>query len=110
MKIEPSGLEGVCLIRREPFVDERGAFTRMFCRRELEAAGLCADIAQVNLSGNAKKGTLRGLHLQTGEDAEDKIVACIQGAVFDVCVDAREGSHSFGRWYGTKSNGGQIIR
>ncbi len=106
MKIEPAGLEGVYLVRREPFADERGAFTRMFCKRELESAGLCGGLAQVNLSSNNKKGTLRGLHLQRGDDAEDKLVACTAGAVFDVCVDAREGSPTFGRWFGAELSPG----
>ncbi len=102
MKIEPTGLEGVYTIRREPFVDERGVFARMFCKRELEEAGLCSELAQINLSTNKKRGTLRGLHIQRGEDAEDKIVTCTTGAVFDVCVDAREGSPTFGRWFGAE--------
>jgi dTDP-4-dehydrorhamnose 3,5-epimerase len=102
MKIEPTGLSGVYIIKRESIIDERGSFTRMFCRQELEAAGLIGEIAQVNLSANGRKGTLRGLHSQRGEDAEDKIVTCMAGAVFDVCVDVREGSPTFGKWFGTE--------
>lgn len=100
MIIEPADPPGVYLIKREPFADERGLFARVFCRRELEAAGLCGEIAQINLSTNIRKGTLRGLHSQQGSDAEDKIVTCAAGAVFDVCVDVREGSATFGRWFG----------
>ncbi len=101
MKIEPAGLPGVYLVRREPAGDARGSFARMLCRRELEAQGLCGDIAQVNLSVNTKKGTLRGLHSQRGAAAEDKLVACTAGAVFDVCVDVREGSPTYAKWFGT---------
>jgi dTDP-4-dehydrorhamnose 3,5-epimerase len=72
----------------------------MFCRRELEAAGLDAEIAQANLSLNRAKGTLRGLHIQKGADAEDKLVACVCGAIYDVCVDVREESPTYGRWVG----------
>ncbi|MCL2717273.1 MAG: dTDP-4-dehydrorhamnose 3,5-epimerase [Lachnospiraceae bacterium] len=108
MKIEATKLSGVYIIKREPLSDERGSFERMFCKKELEAAGLCADIAQINLSLNLKKGTLRGLHSQKGEAAEDKLVTCLSGAVFDVCVDVRFGSPTFGQWVGetlTDDNG-----
>ncbi len=100
MKSHPTSLPGVCLIERQPFVDERGSFARMLCRRELEMAGLCGDIAQVNMSTNFKKGTLRGLHSQSGGGAEDKVVSCVAGAVFDVCVDVRSDSPTFGQWVG----------
>jgi len=64
LKIEATKIPGAYVIRREPFIDERGSFARMFCKNELEAAGLCADIAPVNLFTNFKKGTLRRLHSQ----------------------------------------------
>jgi dTDP-4-dehydrorhamnose 3,5-epimerase len=100
MTIEATAVSGVYTIRREPFADGRGSFARLFCRRELENAGLCGDIAQINISANIKKGTLRGLHYQQGGDAEDKIVTCVAGAVFDVCADVRKDSPSFGKWVG----------
>jgi dTDP-4-dehydrorhamnose 3,5-epimerase len=100
VKIEPTKIPGAYVIWQKPFADERGSFARMFCKRELEAAGMCADIAQVNLSTNHKKGTLRGLHYQLGDAAEDKLVTCVSGAIFDVCVDVREGSPTFGQWFG----------
>ncbi|MDR1592209.1 MAG: dTDP-4-dehydrorhamnose 3,5-epimerase [Prevotellaceae bacterium] len=102
MKFEKTKLDGVYIVSREPFEDERGTFARMFCKRELEAAGLRGDIAQVNISTNSLKGTLRGLHTQTGEFAEDKFIACVRGAVFDVAVDVREGSATFGQWVGAE--------
>ena len=100
MKFEVGGIPNVFIIKREPFADERGSFARLFCKKEFEAAGLCFDIAQVNLSENYKKGTLRGLHFQKGDAAEDKLVTCVTGAVFDVCVDVRENSPTFGQWFG----------
>jgi len=100
MKIEPAAITGVYLIKREPFIDERGTFARMYCSRELQEKGLCGNIAQVNLSTNIKKGTIRGMHYQSGDDAEDKIVTCVSGAVFDVCIDVRENSPTFGKWVG----------
>ncbi|MDR1705038.1 MAG: dTDP-4-dehydrorhamnose 3,5-epimerase [Clostridiales bacterium] len=100
MIIERVGPGDVCLIKREPIKDERGFFARAFCKNELEQAGLCGDIKQVNMSYNIEKGTLRGLHSQVGEDAEDKIVVCVAGEIFDVCVDVRTDSKTFGKWYG----------
>ncbi|MDR1001387.1 MAG: dTDP-4-dehydrorhamnose 3,5-epimerase [Clostridiales bacterium] len=102
MKFEKTRLDGVHIITLEPFEDERGIFARMFCKRELEAAGLCGDIVQVNLSTNILKGTLRGLHCQRGEFAEDKFVTCVRGAVFDVAVDVRQNFESFGQWAGAE--------
>lgn len=99
MRIEATNIPDTYLIYREPFTDERGSFVRMFCKHEFEATGLCADIAQINLSTNHKKGTLRGLHLQN-DAAEDKLVTCVNGAIFDVCVDVRKNSPTFGQWIG----------
>ncbi|WP_094606111.1 dTDP-4-dehydrorhamnose 3,5-epimerase [Sporomusa silvacetica DSM 10669] len=100
MNITLTKISGVYIVKREPFSDERGTFSRMFCRRELEAAGLCGEIAQMNLSTNRKKGTLRGLHSQSGNAAEDKLVTCVQGAIFDVCVDVRKDSPTYLQWVG----------
>lgn len=108
MKIEPTKIPGAYIIEREPTSDERGSFARVFCQNELAAAGILVDIAQINLSRNHKKGTLRGLHSQKGEYAEDKLVACVSGEIFDVCVDVRENSPTFGQWAGevlSKQNG-----
>jgi dTDP-4-dehydrorhamnose 3,5-epimerase len=109
MIIEPAGVPGVYVIKRERAQDLRGAFSRMFCKRELIEAGLCGDIAQVNLSTNLKAATLRGLHSQSGGDAEDKIVTCIAGSVFDVAVDVRQGSPTFGKWFGQTLSSGNAL-
>ena len=98
MKIESTKISGACIITSEPFSDERGEFASAFCRRELEAAGLCADIAQVNISTTKKRGTLRGLHSQKAEFAEDKLVTCLRCAIFDVCVDVRPDSPTYCEW------------
>jgi dTDP-4-dehydrorhamnose 3,5-epimerase len=105
MIITPTKIPDAYLLRREPFADERGTFDRIFCKQQLEAAGIRAGIAQVNLSANYQKGTLRGLHAQKGEFAEDKLVACLRGAIFDVCVDVREDSAAFGQWVGATLSG-----
>ena len=100
MLIKPTHIPGAYIVSREPFDDERGSFARVFCKKEFEAAGLCNEITQVSLCTNHKKGTLRGLHLQKGSSAEDKLVTCVNGMVFDVCVDVRDGSPTYGQWIG----------
>ena len=75
---------------------------RSFCAREFAEHGLNASVAQTSLSCNAEKGTLRGLHFQSHPAMEDKLVSCLRGAIFDVMVDLRPSSPTFGRWHGTE--------
>ncbi len=95
MKFTEQKIPGVYLIEMEPFLDERGSFARQFCRQELAAHGLDFDIKQCNISGNTRKGTLRGLHYQRDPFPEIKIVSCLQGAIFDVVVDFRPDSPTY---------------
>ena len=95
MKFTEQKIKGVYVIELEPFVDERGSFVRQFCRRELAAHGLDFSICQCNLSGNTRKGTLRGMHYQKAPFPEIKIVSCLQGAVWDVVVDLRPDSPTY---------------
>jgi len=95
-------LAGVFVIDAEPIADERGAFARTFCAREFAAHGLDAAIAQCSASFNAKKGTLRGLHYQASPHAEAKLVRVTAGAVYDVAVDLRAGSPTYGQWAATE--------
>lgn len=83
------------MIDLEPSKDERGFFARTFCAREFEKHGLNPTIVQCNVSGNAKAGTLRGMHFQASPHAEAKLVRCIRGAIHDVIVDLRPGSPTF---------------
>lgn len=99
MKFIETGLSDCWLITTEPVGDDRGYFMRTFCAREFEEAGLNPNLAQTSISYNQEKGTLRGLHFQTQPHMEDKLVRCIQGAIFDVMVDVRPGSPTFGKWY-----------
>lgn len=80
--------------------DERGFFARLYCAREFEVQGLSFRPAQVNDSFSVRKGTLRGMHFQRPPMAEAKLVRCIRGAIFDVIVDLRAGSATFGQWTG----------
>ena len=91
-------LKGVFLVEPERMEDERGFFARTWCQRELEARGLNAHLAQCSISFNARKGTLRGMHYQAAPYGETKLVRCTMGAVYDVVLDLRAGSETFGQW------------
>jgi len=102
MIFEKTPLAGAYLIALEPHQDERGSFARSFCRHEFEANGLLPIVAQCNISQNAKRGTLRGMHFQEAPHAEAKLVRCTRGALWDVIVDLRPGSATRGRWFGVE--------
>lgn len=91
-------IEGVWIIESEPIKDGRGYFTRIFAVEELKKHKINFNIVQMSHSFNRKKGTLRGLHFQKKPYAEDKIVQCIRGKIFDVAVDIRKNSKTFGKW------------
>jgi dTDP-4-dehydrorhamnose 3,5-epimerase len=108
MKLLATPIAGLVEVVTEPSVDARGSFTRISCVDELAAlapgdeAGL--RFVQVNLSRSQQRGTLRGLHVQRGANAatrrrEAKLIRCLRGAVWDVAVDLRPGSPTFGRWH-----------
>lgn len=88
------------LIETEPRSDERGCFTRLFCTKELQQAGLCKPLAQINEVFSKQAGTLRGLHYQKPPHSEMKIVKCLQGSAWDVIVDVRKDSPAFLKWFG----------
>ncbi len=81
-------------------VDERGAFARRFCADEFRALGLETDLVQRSISFNARAGTLRGMHFQMPPHLEAKTVRCTRGAIFDVLVDLRKRSPTYGQWHG----------
>lgn len=97
MKITPTEIEGLAVVDFDLFTDDRGFFARSFCRKEFEEAGLEPAVAQCNVSFNHLAGTLRGLHLQTADAPEAKLVRCTRGAIFDVVVDMRPDSPTLGR-------------
>jgi dTDP-4-dehydrorhamnose 3,5-epimerase len=98
MKVVPTALPDVKLIEPRVFGDERGFFFESWNRRALAAAGLDADFVQDNHS-HSSRGVLRGLHYQI-EHAQGKLVRVVSGEVFDVAVDLRRSSSTFGRWVG----------
>lgn len=100
MEFRETALKGAYVIEPEPANDERGFFARTFCVREFAKHGLATEMAQCSTSFNRRQGTLRGLHYQALPHGEDKLVRVTMGAVFDVIVDLRENSLTFGRWFG----------
>lgn len=100
MRIEALALEGAFLLIPEPARDARGFFARCFSAAALERAGMMSAYPEWSLSYNAARGTLRGMHWQAAPHQEAKLVQCIRGAIFDVIVDLRRGSASYGRWHG----------
>jgi dTDP-4-dehydrorhamnose 3,5-epimerase len=97
---EPLPLVGSYRLRLNPSVDERGFFARRFCAGEFARLGLETDFVQRSISYNGSRGTLRGLHFQARPLMETKIIRCTRGAAFDVIVDLRSGSPTYGRWHG----------
>lgn len=91
-------LPGVFEIDARPHRDDRGLFARLYCPEEFARAGIAFSSTQVNLSTNARRHTLRGLHYQDPPHAEAKLVRCIAGRVWDVAVDLRPG-RGRGRWH-----------
>lgn len=98
MNVEQTSLPGVLLITPKVFGDARGCFFETWNRRRFAEAGLDCDFVQDNIS-LSRKGILRGLHFQNPQ-GQGKLVQALQGEVFDVAVDVRRGSPTFGRWYG----------
>jgi dTDP-4-dehydrorhamnose 3,5-epimerase len=92
----PQRIPGVALVRAEPNVDARGFFVRLYSADELVAQGIPELCSQISLSHNTSTHTLRGLHYQREPHAEVKLVRCVAGAIFDVVVDMREASPTFG--------------
>lgn len=95
-------LSGAYVIDLEKRGDVRGFFARAFCENEFAAHGLARRFVQVNNSLSAAAGTLRGMHYQLAPKAETKLVRCIRGALFDMILDLRPGSPSFGKSFGAE--------
>lgn len=100
MIINKTKIKGVYVIDLEPRLDGRGYFTRVFAGEELKKQGILYKIVHINRSLTEKKGTIRGFHFQRKPMQEDKIVQCLQGSIFDVALDLRDGSSTHGKWVG----------
>jgi dTDP-4-dehydrorhamnose 3,5-epimerase len=102
MRFIETSLPGVVRVEGEPSVDARGSFVRLHCEREFSQRGLAARMVQTSLSRTASRGSVRGLHFQWPPAAEAKLVRCLRGRIFDVVIDLRPDSASFGRHFCTE--------
>ncbi|SCX38742.1 dTDP-4-dehydrorhamnose 3,5-epimerase family protein [Variovorax sp. EL159] len=98
--IDGTPLAGLLRVQRQKLEDSRGFFSRFFCAEELAATGFDKPIAQINHTLTRRRGSVRGLHFQHPPHAEDKLVSCLQGEIFDVAIDLRQGSPTFLHWHG----------
>lgn len=98
IKVTPCDIEGLYIIEPKVFSDERGYFMETYHQQEMEEAGICVQFVQDNQSMSTK-GVLRGLHFQK-QYPQGKLVRVVRGRVFDVAVDLRKDSKTFGTWFG----------
>ena len=101
LDVRPLRLEGVFEIRPPRFEDQRGFFSEVWSAEQMAEAGFDVDFVQDNHSSSVAKGVLRGLHFQVPPAAQHKLIRVSRGSVFDVAVDIRRDSATFGQWVGT---------
>ena len=102
MYFTDTDVAGAKIIDPAPHYDERGSFMRAWCSREFAEHGIEFTPVQANIGCSTQKGTLRGMHFQQVPALEAKLVRCTRGAMFDVVLDLRLGSPSFGKWFGSE--------
>ena len=102
MRFLETSVVGARIIEPSPHHDERGRFMRAWCQREFSKHGLDFTPVQANLGFSVHRGTVRGMHYQNAGAPEGKLVRCTRGSMFDVVIDLRSGSPSFGKWYGAE--------
>ncbi|HEX7821243.1 MAG TPA: dTDP-4-dehydrorhamnose 3,5-epimerase family protein [Sphingobium sp.] len=98
MKFVPTPVVGAFIVEVDARSDARGMFARTFCAESFASQGLASTYPQCNVSGNVRRGTLRGLHYQVEPGAEAKLVRATRGRVFDVALDLRPESSSYRAW------------
>lgn len=109
---QPTALPGVLRLQAKRYGDDRGFFEESWNGARFAEVGIDVAFVQDNHSYSAQVGTLRGLHFQAPPEAQDKLVRCTRGAIFDVAVDIRVGSPSYGHWCAselTRENGAQLF-
>jgi dTDP-4-dehydrorhamnose 3,5-epimerase len=102
MRFTPTSIVGAQVIDPTPHQDERGRFLRAWCAREFAEHGIDFLPLQSNMGFSRQKGTTRGMHFQKSPALEAKLVRCTRGTMFDVVLDLRPGSSSYGKWYGVE--------
>lgn len=100
MHFTKTALVGAWVIDPNPHEDERGRFMRAWCTQEFAEHGLDFLPVQANMGFSKYKGTVRGMHFQDAPALEAKLVRCTRGAVYDVVLDVRPESPTYGEWYG----------
>ncbi len=98
MNLIKTKLQGVFIVQLKPFEDERGFYKRLWGASELAELGLDAELNNVGVSYNKSRGTVRGMHYQKEPFAETKLVQCSRGKIYDVILDIRRDSETFGEW------------
>lgn len=98
MKFLKQSIKGVYLIKPNIYKDQRGLFRRHFCETEFYKHKLEKKVKQANVSINYKKGTLRGFHYQKKPFQEDKTMSCLKGEIYDIILDLRKKSKTYGKW------------
>jgi dTDP-4-dehydrorhamnose 3,5-epimerase len=98
MNVIETSLSGVCILEPKLFQDHRGFFMESYNHKQCEAAGISEHFVQDNHSLSVESGTLRGLHYQLHPRAQTKLIRVLRGAIYDVVVDIRKGSPTFGHW------------
>ena len=112
LTVTQTALPGVLLLEPRRFGDNRGFFSESWNRARMAEHGIDLDFVQDNHSMSREVGTVRGLHFQSPPHAQDKLVRCGRGALFDVAVDIRKGSPTYGQWVGYElsfENGLQLL-
>ena len=96
-----TALDGVFIIELDKCSDKRGYFIETYNKKKFELLDLQGEFVQDNQSLSVHTGTIRGLHYQLNPKAQLKVVSCISGSIYDVVVDIRKGSPTYGQWFGT---------
>jgi dTDP-4-dehydrorhamnose 3,5-epimerase len=102
MRFTETNIVGAMTIDPSPHQDDRGRFMRAWCAKEFAEHGIHFVPVQANMGFSVRKGTTRGMHFQTEPGLEAKLVRCTRGTIFDVVLDLRPASPSYGKWFGTE--------
>lgn len=100
MNVQPLAIPDVLVLTPPRFGDQRGFFSETWNQRRFAELGISGPFVQDNHAASTERGVLRGLHLQIGPSAQGKLVRVTRGSIWDVAVDVRQGSPTFGRWVG----------
>ena len=99
MKINKTFFEEVFHFDLDSIVDDRGSLSRFYCKKIIKNIGVKFDVKQISFVTNNKKHTLRGMHFQKHPNPEQKMIICLKGSIWDVIVDIRKKSKTYGKWF-----------